>query len=184
VTNENRYYVVQSLHVLTFARSQMFLDQYRVQHFIKEICKKNKKTKTKADTATIEWLVHEYLSMWKGASYLKIVTGAPPKQCDVFHHLALHVHRLCDWSRHSSPIPHSTWLEFAEQVIQAREKARERNIPWGTTSRAESYNTTQRAGGEVREPDLHSQEVKPHLPDQLEGLLSFPASIICIPACD
>jgi len=34
--------------------------------------------------------------------------------------------------RTPGPVPGSLWLEFVEQVIRAREKARERNIAWGT----------------------------------------------------
>jgi hypothetical protein len=96
-----------------------------------EICKKAKKTKSKRDTATVEWLIQEYQSMWTDAMKLGTVEGAPPKQCDILHHLALHVEYLNEWASHSGPIPTSVWREFAVQVLPARESAKEHGIRWG-----------------------------------------------------
>jgi len=172
VINEERYYVVQSFHIHTFAHSRKFLDQYRVQHFITEICKKHRKSKSKKDPATVEWLVQEYLSMWKDAFRLKTIAGAPPKQCDVLHYLALHIHRLCDWAMHSGPIPNSTWLEFAEQVISARERARELKVAWGTMPIGNDL--TPRLAEDQQDVRGFHPEVKPQSFDLPEDLLTMP----------
>jgi hypothetical protein len=132
VVNGNRHYIVRSFHIQTYANSRKFLDQYRVQHFVVEICKKGKKSKSKKNPATVEWLVQEYQSMWADAKKLKTVKGAPPKQCDIIHHLALHVEYLNEWASHSGPILNTTWLEFAEQVISTRNQAKQKNIKWGS----------------------------------------------------
>jgi len=131
MVNEDRYYVISSLHVRTYAKSQKFIDQYQFQHFIVEICKKARKNKTTREVATIQWLIQEYQSMWADAMKLGTVNGAPPKQCDILHHLALHVEYLNEWASHSGPIPTSIWRDFAFQVISARERAEQSNIRWG-----------------------------------------------------
>lgn len=70
--------------------------------------------------------------MWIDAAKLKTVKGAPPKQCDVLHHLSLHCEHLNEWASHAGPIPNFVWLEFAEEVLLAREKAKDMNIRWGS----------------------------------------------------
>jgi hypothetical protein len=146
IVNQNRHYIIRSFHIRTYANSRKFLDQYRVQHFIVEICKKGKKSKSNRDSVTVEWLVQEYQSMWADATKLRTVKGAPPKQCDIVHYLALHVEYLNEWASHSGPISKSTWLEFAKQVISAREQAKQKSIKWGYFLEDKVTITSQQTG--------------------------------------